>query len=149
MFFSDYSFFRTFFPVLELPFLFQNFLSCLRMSFSTPNSTNANSPTYLKRWGFVSSPLSFITRVAAETSLLSSLHQAQCCYIITMVKYSKASFYTTLLLNEGIPRALKGKKPCLKNPLVLPLIFEKINYFLSFKSEGTIQLEGNFQNIAI
>ena len=29
-----------------------------------------------------------------------------------------------LLLNEGIPRALKGKKLRLKNPMVLPLIFE-------------------------
>ena len=30
----------------------------------------------------------------------------------------------TLLLNEGIPRALKGKKLRLKIPRVLPLIFE-------------------------
>ena len=36
---------------------------------------------------------------------------------------------STLLLNEGIPRALKGKKPRLKNILLLPLIFEEINYF--------------------
>ena len=35
----------------------------------------------------------------------------------------------TLLLNEGIPRALKGKKLRLKNILLLPLIFEEINYF--------------------
>ena len=32
----------------------------------------------------------------------------------------------TLLLNEGIPRALKGKKLRLKNPMVLPSIFEFI-----------------------
>ena len=37
--------------------------------------------------------------------------------------------HTTLLLNEGIPRALKGKKLRLKNILLLPLIFEEINYF--------------------
>jgi hypothetical protein len=35
----------------------------------------------------------------------------------------------TLLLNEGIPRALKGKKLRLKNILLLPLIFEEINSF--------------------
>ena len=35
----------------------------------------------------------------------------------------------TLLLNEGIPRALKGKKLRLKNILLFPLIFEEINYF--------------------
>ena len=34
-----------------------------------------------------------------------------------------------LLLNEGIPRALKGKKLRLKNILLFPLIFEEINYF--------------------
>ena len=34
-----------------------------------------------------------------------------------------------LLLNEGIPRALKGKKLCLKNILLLPLIFEEMNSF--------------------
>ena len=33
---------------------------------------------------------------------------------------------STLLLNEGIPMALKGKKLCLKNPMVLSLIFEFI-----------------------
>ena len=33
---------------------------------------------------------------------------------------------TTLLLNEGIPRALKGKKLRLKIPSVLPSIFEFI-----------------------
>ena len=33
---------------------------------------------------------------------------------------------TTLLLNEGIPRALKGKKLRLKIPRVLPSIFEFI-----------------------
>ena len=51
---------------------------------------------------------------------------------------------STLLLNEGIPRALKRKKLRLKNILLLPLIFEEMNSFLSFKSEGRIQLEGNF-----
>ena len=50
----------------------------------------------------------------------------------------------TLLLNEGIPRALKGKKLCLKNILLLPFIFEDMNSFKSFKYEGRIQLEGNF-----
>ena len=35
----------------------------------------------------------------------------------------------TLLLNEGIPRALKGKKLRLKNILLLPLIFEEMNSF--------------------
>ena len=35
----------------------------------------------------------------------------------------------TLLLNEGIPRALKGKKLCLKNILLFPLIFEAMNSF--------------------
>ena len=35
----------------------------------------------------------------------------------------------TLLLNEGILRALKGKKLHLKKPLLLSLIFEEINYF--------------------
>ena len=49
-----------------------------------------------------------------------------------------------LLLFEGIPRALKGKKLRLKNILLLPLIFEDMNSFQSFKSEGRIQLEGNF-----
>ena len=55
----------------------------------------------------------------------------------------------TLLLNEGIPRAYRGKKLRLKNILLLPFIFEEMNSFQSFKSEGRIQLEGNFQNIAI
>ena len=32
-----------------------------------------------------------------------------------------------LLLNEGIPRALRGKKLRLKNSLLLPLISEEIN----------------------
>ena len=36
----------------------------------------------------------------------------------------------TLLLNEGIPRALKGKKLRIKIPRVLPLIFE---LFLAFQ----------------
>ena len=36
---------------------------------------------------------------------------------------------STLLLNEGIPRALKGKKLRLKNILLFPLIFEEMNYF--------------------
>ena len=36
---------------------------------------------------------------------------------------------TLLLLNEGIPRALKGKKLRLKNILLFPLIFEEINNF--------------------
>ena len=49
-------------------------------------------------------------------------------------------FWTTLLLNEGIPRALKGKKLRLKIPRVLPSIFELL---LVFKSEGRVQLEGN------
>ena len=35
----------------------------------------------------------------------------------------------TLLLNEGILRALKGKKLHLKKPLLLSLISEEINYF--------------------
>ena len=35
----------------------------------------------------------------------------------------------TLLLNEGIPRAYRGKKLRLKNILLFPLIFEEINYF--------------------
>ena len=35
----------------------------------------------------------------------------------------------TLLLNEGILRALKGKKLHLKNILLYPLIFEEINHF--------------------
>ena len=35
----------------------------------------------------------------------------------------------TLLLNEGIPRALKGEKLRLKNILLLPLIFEEMNSF--------------------
>ena len=33
-----------------------------------------------------------------------------------------------LLLNEGIPRAYRGKKLRLKNSLLLPLISEEINY---------------------
>ena len=37
--------------------------------------------------------------------------------------------YNTLLLNEGIQRALKGKKLRLKNILLLPLIFEEMNSF--------------------
>ena len=36
---------------------------------------------------------------------------------------------STLLLNEGIPRALKRKKLRLKNILLLPLIFEEMNSF--------------------
>ena len=35
----------------------------------------------------------------------------------------------TLLVNEGIPRALKGKKLRLKNILLVPLIFEEMNSF--------------------
>ena len=35
----------------------------------------------------------------------------------------------TLLLNEGIPRAYRGKKLRLKNILSLPLIFEGMNSF--------------------
>ena len=36
---------------------------------------------------------------------------------------------STLLLNKGIPRALKGKKLRLKNILLLPLVFEEMNSF--------------------
>ena len=35
----------------------------------------------------------------------------------------------TLLLNEGIPRAYRGKKLRLKNILLLPFIFEAMNSF--------------------
>ena len=41
---------------------------------------------------------------------------------------SAQSVCATLLLNEGIPRALRGKKLRLKNSLLLPLISEEINY---------------------
>ena len=33
----------------------------------------------------------------------------------------------TLLLNEGIPRALKGKKLRLKNPMLLHSSFDEMN----------------------
>ena len=42
---------------------------------------------------------------------------------------AKKEVLDTLLLNEGIPRALKGKKLRLKNILLLPLIFEEMNSF--------------------
>ena len=45
----------------------------------------------------------------------------------SVVEYQ--SILGTLLLNEGIPRALKGKKLRLKNILLFPLIFEEINHF--------------------
>ena len=41
----------------------------------------------------------------------------------------------TLLLNEGIPRALKGKKLRLKNILLFSLIFEEINYLSNLRAE--------------
>ena len=34
---------------------------------------------------------------------------------------------TTLLLNEGVPRALKGKNLHLKNPMLLHSIFDEMN----------------------
>ena len=34
---------------------------------------------------------------------------------------------TTLLLNEGVPRALKGKNLRLKNPMLLHSIFDEMN----------------------
>ena len=51
----------------------------------------------------------------------------------------------SLLLNEGIPRALKGKKLRLKIPRVLPLIFE---LFLVFQIWGQNTIGGQYlQNI--
>ena len=51
----------------------------------------------------------------------------------------------TLLLNEGIPRALKGKKLRLKIPRVLPSIFE---LFLVFQIWGQNTIGGQYmQNI--
>ena len=44
----------------------------------------------------------------------------------------------TLLLFEGIPRALKGGRLRLKDLLLLSSIFEEMNSFQSFKSEGRI-----------
>ena len=41
-----------------------------------------------------------------------------------LLKVLKDEVFPTLLLNEGIPRALKGKKLRLKIPRVLPSIFE-------------------------
>ena len=49
--------------------------------------------------------------------------------IFKLEKKNIAVYKPTLLLNEGIPRALKGKKLRLKNILLFPLIFEEINYF--------------------
>ena len=52
---------------------------------------------------------------------------------------------STLLLNEGIPRALKGKKLCLKIPRVLPSIFELL---LVFQIWGQSTIGGQYlQNI--
>ena len=50
-------------------------------------------------------------------------------YLLALSTIKAVNQWNTLLLNEGIPRALKGKKLRLKNPLLLPLIFEEINYF--------------------
>ena len=55
--------------------------------------------------------------------------------------FSNLNFWTTLLLNEGIPRALKGKKLCLKIPRVLPLFFE---LFLVFQIWGQNTIGGQF-----
>ena len=53
--------------------------------------------------------------------------------------------YGTLLLNEGIPRALEGKKLRLKIPRVLPSIFE---LFLVFQIWGQNTIGGQYmQNI--
>ena len=49
--------------------------------------------------------------------------------IDTFWHFSTSLQRSTLLLNEGIPRALKGKKLRLKNILLLPLIFEEMNSF--------------------
>ena len=48
---------------------------------------------------------------------------------------------TTLLLNEGILRALKGKKLRLKDPMSLPWIFE---FFLVFQIWGQNTFRGQF-----
>ena len=48
---------------------------------------------------------------------------------ITCRLYNKILCWHTLLLNEGIPRALIGKKLRLKIPRVLPLIFELLLVF--------------------
>ena len=53
----------------------------------------------------------------------SYLHIISNC---TLIKEVRVVFNPTLLSNEGILRALKGKKIRLKNPMVLPLIFELI-----------------------
>ena len=45
-------------------------------------------------------------------------------YLLSFERKLSAPSRDTLLLNEGIPRALKGKKLCLKIPRVLPLFFE-------------------------
>ena len=50
-------------------------------------------------------------------------------------------FLPSLLLNEGIPRALKVKKLRLKNPMVLPSIFE---FFLVFQIWGQNTIGGQF-----
>ena len=49
--------------------------------------------------------------------------------------------HCTLLLFEGIPRALKGKKLCLKNPLLFPSIFW---VFLVFQIWGQNKIGGQF-----
>ena len=54
----------------------------------------------------------------------------QCFYVAFLVPVLSGLF-----LNEGIPRALKGKKLSLKN-IMLPLIFEDSNSFQSFKYDG-------------
>ena len=48
---------------------------------------------------------------------------------VVLTEFYLINWKGTLLLNEGIPRALKGKKLRLKNILLFPLIFEEINYF--------------------
>ena len=57
------------------------------------------------------------------------------------VKYRAKVGLLALLLNEGIPRAMKGKKLRLKIPRVLPLFFE---LFLVFQIWGQNTIGGQY-----
>ena len=75
------------------------------------------------------------------SNMTNSIYQVSQKYMWKMLR----STNPTLLLNEGIPRALKGKKLRLKIPRVLPSVFE---LFLVFQIWGHNTIGGQYlQNI--
>ena len=76
--------------------------------------------------------------------LVANFQESVAIYFLIFI-ISHLEWGSSLLLNEGIPRALKGKKLRLKIPRLLPSIFE---LFLVFQIWGQNTIGGQYmQNI--